>query len=175
MAERVTELAPFVDAARRFRRDMAGDSARKAELLEQLLHAASVLADIGIDLAVCAFEIRLRDQCRAAVARPDDIDHVEVVALDDPVQMQVQHIQSGRCAPMPEQTRLDMLALERHFEERIVEQIDLPDRKVIRGPPVCIHLVQLVGGERPAVAGDVGSLLLWLAGGDGSGHCDFLH
>ena len=76
---------------------------------------------------------------------------------------------------MPEQTRLDMLALERHFEERIVEQIDLPDRKVIRGPPVGIHLVQFVGGERPAVAGDVGSLFLWLAGGDGSGHCDFLH
>jgi hypothetical protein len=37
---------------------------------------------------------------------------------------------------MSEQPGLDMFELERGFEQRIVLKIDLPDREVVRRPPV---------------------------------------
>ena len=77
--QRVAELAALVDRARRLRRDVAGDAAGKAELLEQPLHPLLVLRDVRIDLAVGALEVGLRHQRRAAVPGTDDVDHVQVV------------------------------------------------------------------------------------------------
>ena len=54
----------------------------------------------------------------------------------------------GGGAPMPEQTRLDVFELERGFEQRIVLQIDLPDREIIRGAPIRIHFFQQIGRQR---------------------------
>ena len=76
MAQRIAELASLMDAARRLRRNVAGNAAWKAELLEQPSHALRVLADVRIDFAVGAFQIGVGDERRAAVARPDDVDHV---------------------------------------------------------------------------------------------------
>ena len=153
VAQGVAEFAALVDAAWRFRGDMAGNASGEAELLEQPLHPFGVLADIRVDLAVGAFEVGVGNQGRAAVAWADDVDHVQVITLDDPVQMDVEHVQAGRRAPVPEQPRLDVLPLERLFQQRIVEKVDLPDREVIRGPPVSIHLTQFFGGERTRPCG----------------------
>jgi hypothetical protein len=49
---------------------------------------------------------------------------------------------------MPEEAGLDVLERESGFEQRIVLEIDLPDREVIRGAPICIHLLQQVGRQR---------------------------
>src|SRR5437867_3565004 len=57
MAQGVAQFPALVDAAGCFRGDVAGDAARKAKLLEQLLDAFRVLADVRIDLAVSAFQI----------------------------------------------------------------------------------------------------------------------
>ena len=57
-------------------------------------------------------------------------------------------VEPGGGAPMPEQTRFDMFELERGFEQRIVLQIDLPDREVIRGAPIGVHLFQQIGRQR---------------------------
>ena len=148
VAQGVAQLAAFVDAARGLRGDVAGDAAGEAELLEQPLHPLRVLADVRIDLAVGAFEVGVGDQRRAAVPRADDVDHVQVIALDDPVEVDAEHVQARRRAPVAEQPRLDVLPLERLFQERIVEQVDLADRQVVGGPPVGVHLAQLLGGER---------------------------
>ena len=99
VAEGVAELAALVDAARRLGRDVAGDAAREAELLEQLLHPLRVLADVRIDLAVGAFEIGVGHQRRAAVPRADDVDHVQVIALDDPVEVDAEHVQARATCP----------------------------------------------------------------------------
>ena len=147
VAQGVAELAALVDAAGRLRGDVAGDAAGEAELLEQPLHPLGVLADVRIDLAVGAFEVGVGDQRRAAVPRADDVDHVQVIALDDPVEVDAEHVQARRRAPVAEQPRLDVLALERLLQERVVEQVDLADRQVVGGPPVGVHLAQLVGGE----------------------------
>jgi hypothetical protein len=48
---------------------------------------------------------------------------------------------------MAEQPRLDVFALERFFQERIVEQVDLTDRQIIGRAPISIHLSQLFGIE----------------------------
>ena len=47
---------------------VAGNAAGEGELLEQLLHALLVLADVGIDLAVGAVQIGVGNQEVAAVA-----------------------------------------------------------------------------------------------------------
>ena len=113
VAQRVAELAAFVDAAGRLRGDVAGDAAGEAELLEQPLHPLRVLADVRIDLAVGAFEVGVGDQRRPAVPGADDVDHVQVIALDDAIEMHAEHVQARRRAPVAEQPRLDVLALER--------------------------------------------------------------
>ena len=41
-----------------------------------------------------------------------------------------------------------MFELERGFEQRIVLQIDLPDRKVIRRAPISVHFFQQIGRQR---------------------------
>ena len=147
MAQRVAQFAAFMDAARRLRRNVARNAARKTELLEQPSHPLFVLADVWIDLAVGAFEIGVGDQRRAAVARADDVDHVQVILLDDPIEMHAEHVEARRRAPMAEQPRLDVLALERLFQQRIVEQINLADRQVVQGPPIGIQLVQFHSGK----------------------------
>ena len=62
VAKGIAQLAPFVNAARRFGRDMAGDAAREAELLEQLPHPIGVLADLRVDFAVSPFQVGVSDQ-----------------------------------------------------------------------------------------------------------------
>jgi len=81
------------------------------------------------------------------MSRTDDIDHVQVMFFDQPVEVNIDEVQAGGGAPVPEQTRLDMLEREGGFEQWIVLQIDLSDREVIRGPPIRIHLFQHVGRQ----------------------------
>ena len=111
MAERITKFATFVNAARSFGSDVAGNSAGEAELLEQTLHSFRVLADVRVHLAVGALEIGVGHQRRSAVAGADDVDHVQIVAVDHAVEMHVEHVQPGRGAPVAQQARLDVFAL----------------------------------------------------------------
>ena len=69
----------------------------------------------------------MRDDARTAVARTDDVDHVQIIVFDQAIQMHVKEIQSGRRSPVPEQPRLDMFELEGGFQQRIVLQVDLAD------------------------------------------------
>ena len=80
------------------------------------------------------------NQSRAAMTRSDDVHHVEVMPLNQPVQMRVNEIQPGRGSPMPQQARLDVVFDERPLEQRIIPQVDLPNRQVIGGEPIFIEL-----------------------------------
>ncbi len=144
----VAQLAPLMNGAGRLRCNVAGNAAGKRELAEQLLHALGVLRDIGIELAVGPFQIGAGDEAGAAVSRAGDIDRVDVVLLDDAVEVNVDEVEAGRGAPVAQQARLDVFALQRLPEERIVQQIDLAYGKVIGGPPVGVHLVKFVGAQR---------------------------
>ena len=100
VAERVTELAAFVDAARRFGRHMAGNAAGEAELLEELEQAVLVLGDLVVNLGVGAFEVDVGKHRRSAVAGAGDVDHVEVVLLNDPVEVGVDEGLPRRRSPV---------------------------------------------------------------------------
>jgi hypothetical protein len=139
MAERIPQLAAFMDAAGRFRCDVTRNTAGKRELPEENLQSGFVLRDRRIDLAVGPFEIRVGDERWSAVPGTGDVDHVEVALVDDPVQVHIDEVLARRGAPVAEQSRLDMCRTERFAQERVVKQIDLADREIVGGAPIRIH------------------------------------
>ena len=141
--ERVAELAALVDRAGRLGRDVARDPAREGELPEELAQPLLVQADVRVDLAVGALEVGVGDEAGAAVAGAGDVDRVEVARPDRAVEVRVDEVQAGRRAEVPEQARLDVARLERLAEQRVVEQVDLADGEVVRGPPVRVEQLEL--------------------------------
>ena len=77
-----------------------------------------------------------------------DIDHVEVVFLDDPVKVNVNEVQAGRGSPMTEEPRLDVILCEGLLEQRIVVEIDLTDREVVGSPPIGVDQCPFLFGQR---------------------------
>ena len=102
MTERIAQFAAFVDRTGAFRRRMAGNTAGKRKLQEQLLQPGFILADVGVDFAVRAFKVSVAHHRRPAVSGAGDVEHIEVVLLDNAVQMHVNEVLSGRCTPMPQ-------------------------------------------------------------------------
>jgi hypothetical protein len=86
-----------------------------------------VLGDVGVELRVRAFEIRICDEARAAVTGAGDVDRRKVAGSDRAVEVRVDEVQAGRRPEMSEEARLDVVGDERPFQQRIVEQIDLAD------------------------------------------------
>src|SRR6516162_10290590 len=62
--------------------------------------------------------------------------------------MDIDEVQAGRSSPMTQQSRLDVLALERGSKKRVGEEIDLADGEVVRGAPVGVHFAKQFGTER---------------------------
>ncbi len=147
MAERVPQLAALVNRPRRRRRNMAGNPAGERELCEQPLQPGLVLADVRIDLAVGAFEVGIAHQRRAAVPGTGDVEHVQVILLDDPVQVHVDEVLARRRAPVPDHQGLHVRQLQRLPKQRIVVEVNLADRQVVGGPPVGVHLLQQIGRQ----------------------------
>ena len=74
----------------------------------------------------------------------------QFMALDDVVEMDVDEIQPRRGAPLPEQPRLDVFPAQRFAQQRIVEQVDLADREVVRRAPIAVKQGEFGGVERGA-------------------------
>ena len=100
MRQRIAEFAALVDGAGRLGRDVAWNPARKRELREEPLHALRILRDAGIDFAVGSFEIGVRHQPRPAMSGTGDVDHVQIVLLDQPIEVDIDEIEARRRAPM---------------------------------------------------------------------------
>jgi hypothetical protein len=64
----VAEFATFVDRAGSFGCNVAGNSAGKRKLLEQFADAVFGLRNLGIELAISAFEIGVRDERGTAMS-----------------------------------------------------------------------------------------------------------
>ena len=109
MDECVTELPALVDRSGRLGGHVAGHSPREGELAEQAPQALLVAAHVGIDLAVGALEVDVREHSRTPVAGPGDEDRVQVPRADDAVHVGIEEVQPGGRAPVPEQAGLDVL------------------------------------------------------------------
>ena len=147
--ERVPELAALVDGAGRLRRHVGGDAAGERELAEELAHPLGVLGDRRVPLGVGALQVRVRDHPGPAVPGAGDVDDVQVPVPDHPVEVRVDEVEPRRGAPVPEQPRLDVLRPELLGEQRVVEQVDLPDRQVVGRAPPGVDEVKLGGRQRP--------------------------
>src|SRR5215469_1213909 len=110
--QRIAQFSTFVNGAGSLGGGVAGNASGKGELLEQFSHSLLILGDIGIKLAIGALQVRIGHHSRPAVTRTSDVDDVEVVLFDQPVEMHVDEVQARRCAPMPEQAWLDVLQFE---------------------------------------------------------------
>ena len=152
--ERVPQLAALVDRAGRLGRGVARNPTRERELAEELAQPVLARADVRVELGVRALEVRVRDDPRPAVPRPGDVDRVQLPGADRAVQVHPDQVQAGRRPEMPEQARLHVLGAQRLAEQRVVEQVDLPDREVVRRAPVGVDEPELVCVERLCVFHD---------------------
>ena len=104
-----------------------------------------------VQLAVCPLQVRVRDVGRPAVARARDEDRVQVAHSDRAVQMRIDEVEARHGSEVAEQPRFHVLGLQRLPQERIAEQVDLPDREIVRGAPVAVEQLEVFAGQaRPA-------------------------
>ena len=87
------------------------------------------------------------------MTRSGDVDDVEVVLADQPVEVRVDQVEARRRAPMTEETGLHVLRAERFGQQGVVEQVDLPDREVVGRPPPGVDACHLVDRERAGLSG----------------------
>ena len=125
---------------------MARNAARKGKLAEQFAQAVGVARDVGVNLAVAAFEIGVGDHPWPAMAGAADIDDVEVGRPDRAIEMGIDEIQPRRGSPMAEQARLDVLGPQLFLQQRIIEQVDLADGQIIGGAPIAVDQIEVVLG-----------------------------
>src|SRR3954452_7132678 len=142
MAQRVPQLAAFVDGPGRLRSHVARNAAGKRELPAQSAKPLFVLSNERVHFTVRPFQVYVRYHRRTAVARARDVYHVQVVFPDHAIQVDVHEVLTGRCAPMTEQAWLDVLGPERYFEQRVVEKIDLSHGQIVCSPPIGVHSCQ---------------------------------
>ena len=142
MGDGVAKLAAFVNRTRRFRRAVRADSSGKRELPEELEQASFVATLVGIDLGVVAFEIAIGKRGGRAMTGAGDVDDIQVVFLDEPVQMNPNQRLAGIGSPMTKKPILDVLWLQRFAKQRIRAKIDHSCRQIIAGSPVGIDLPQ---------------------------------
>ena len=144
VGDSVAELPAFVNGTGRLRGHMAWNAARERELREEPFHALLIGGDVRVNLAVGSLEIGVRDQARPAMPGSSNVDHVQVVLLDEPVQVDIDEVQTWSRSPMAEQPRLDVFLCQGLLEQGVVVKIDLADRQVVRRSPVRIHQSQLI-------------------------------
>jgi hypothetical protein len=63
------------------------------------------------------------------VAGAADVNHVQVVVLDDPVEVDVDEVQAGGRAPVAQQAGLDVPKLLRLAQQRVVVEVNLAARQ----------------------------------------------
>jgi hypothetical protein len=117
-------------------------------LFEELLYPFFVLRNIRIQLAVGSFQVRIGYDSRAPMTRAGNVYDVEILLLDDAVEMNIDEVQSRRRAPVTQQSRFDVISLERFFQKRVVIELDLTDRQIIRGVPIRVDFFKQLWCER---------------------------
>ena len=73
---------------------------------------------------------------------------LSVAVADDAVEVGVDEVEPRCGAPVPEQSRFDVLGRQRFAQQRVVQQVDLADRQVVGGAPVGIDQFEFAVGQR---------------------------
>jgi len=75
-------------------------------------------------------------------------NHVEIEIFDDPIQVCIYKGEGRAGAPMPKHAGLDMLGFEWLAKQRIILQVNHPQRQIVAGTPKGVHLARLFVAER---------------------------
>ena len=82
------------------------------------------------------------------MTRSGNVNDIKVPLADRSVKMHVNEIESRSGAPMTEKPGLYMFRFQRFLEQRIVHQVYLSDREVVRCTPVCIDCLEFLLRKR---------------------------
>jgi hypothetical protein len=148
MQQRIAEFAALMNGTRRLRGRVAWYPPWKRELPDEPQNASRMLRHLRIDFAVGSLKPGVGDHARRAVPWAGDEEDVQILVFDDPIEVDIDEIQTGGRAPVAQQARLHMLESKRLRQERVGQEVDLSDRQVVRRAPPGVHQAQLVGGER---------------------------
>ena len=161
VGEHVAQFAALMDRALRFGRAVAADVAREGQHLEKALKPRFVEGDVGVALAVAAFDVYRPAHARCATPWARHVKHVEVLAVDQPVGVGPDERLPWTRPPVPQQAVFDVLRLQRFPQQCVVLQVDHSCCQVVGGAPVAadalefrirrwLHLLgrRLMGGHR---------------------------
>src|SRR5271165_1962 len=109
MGQHIAQFPALVDRARRFGSAVAADAPGKRKLLKELPQTFEVFALVGIHLGVGSFEVTRSKNAGSTMSRPSKKNHIKIVFLDQPVQVNVDKRQTRTRSPVPEQPVLDVL------------------------------------------------------------------
>ena len=82
------------------------------------------------------------------VAGTANINHVQVMLLDQTIQVDINKIQPRRRPPVTEQSAFDVIELQWLAQQRIVGQVNLNNREIIRRAPLGVDPPQSLGSQR---------------------------
>ena len=148
VGQRIAQLAALMDGAGGLRRHMAGDTAGEGEPLEELFHAVLIPGDIGIDLGIAAVQPVLRHHGVAAVTGAGEVDHVQIIPLDNTVQMRIDEVLARAGAPVAHDGLLQVRGGQRPLQQGVIQQIELAGSEVIGCAPIRVDLLQLCRRQR---------------------------
>ena len=124
---------------------MTGNPAGKRELRKQVFQTGFVLCNVRINFTPSSFEVNIAYNRRAAVTGSGNIEHIQVILFDNPVQMHIDEVLAGCRSPVPDHQRLHVRQFQRLPKQRIVIEINLADREIVRGTPIRVHFSQQIG------------------------------
>ncbi|MNW51700.1 hypothetical protein D3C74_291920 [compost metagenome] len=143
MRKRIPQFPAFMNRPRRLRCCVGSNPAREGKLLEQLLHPLKILRNFRIDFRVAAIQVRVRYHHLPAVTRSFDVEHIQIIFADDPVQVGVNEVLARNRAPVPDRLDLHIRILQRFQQQRVVLQVQLPHRDIVRCAPISVQLGQV--------------------------------
>ncbi|MNC26087.1 hypothetical protein D3C75_742040 [compost metagenome] len=147
MGEGITQLAAFMDGARSFGSGMGGDSAREGELLEELDQTGNIPGNFRIDFGVAAVQVRVGNHDLAAVAGAFDVEHIQIILGDGPVQVGIDKVLAWDGAPVADGLYLHMGILQRFLQQRVAFQVELAYGNIVGCAPIGVKLIQIrLGG-----------------------------
>ena len=141
--KRIAEFAALMDRAGCFRCRMGSDPAGEGELFVEFRQAFQILGDVRIDFRIGTVQIGVRNHDLATMSRSFDVEHVQVIFVDDAVQVGIDEILSGDGSPVADWMEFHISRLDRALQQRIVLQVQLSHGDEIGGAPEGIHLVQI--------------------------------
>src|SRR6202521_4892794 len=118
-------------------------SSGKRKLPEEFEHARFVTALIRIKLGVVAFEITVGQRSWRAMPGTRDINDIQIVLLDEPVQVHPDQGLARIGTPMTQEPILDVLRPQRLAEKRVPAKINHAHRQIVASSPVGVDLPQL--------------------------------